>query len=826
MKKAFLSICLLISALLSYSADGLEENFDDNTLTGWTAHQAYYTLTEANQELKVEASTETGAYHGFIFNFPEPLDLTLVPYVKVRIKTSRACSVRIDLQDNNGWVTNQTAVVKQIPGNNTYSEYIFNFGGLFYQQYAATQPGQGVVDQANIANLIVMINAGQAAYNGTVYFDDVQIGSATGITPPPGKIVLNQAGFYPDANKIAIVEDSTSGPFYIIRDADEDTVYTGELGPIESWTHSPLVVRKADFSEFSETGKYRVLVPALEQPSPAFEIKEEVHNAALHGSLKSYYYQRASIELESAYAGKWARAAGHPDTRVLVHESAASVSRPAGTTIETPYGWYDAGDYGKYIVNSGIATYQLLALYEHFPSFFDTLVLNIPESDNNIPDILDECLWNLRWMLSMQDEDGGVYHKNTSLRHDGNIMPHASSSSRYVIGKSTAASLDFAAVMAQASRIFHKYDEALAKSMYTAAIRAYDWAIENPEQIFTNPSGVNTGEYGDRNVADEFVWARAELLISSYGDLKYYNSSDFSQNASIPGWQDVRTLGLVSLSNYRKYIPAIWSDSTTIKNRLLNTANQFVSTYNRSAYGVVMGHENWNFTWGSNAVAGNQGMILIQAYRITQNQNYLDAALSNLDYLLGRNATGYSFLTGFGEKSPLDPHHRPSYVDGIAEPVPGLMMGGPHANSVAGEQCPDYPGSSRADRYADHWCSYSTNENAINYNSAFTYLAGAIEALRLNADFQLPVGFGKDQSRQQLTVLIYPNPATEKLFIQYAGSEKASITLSNLQGIPHLHTDLPLANEVEIDIRTLPKGMYIMTFQTPSASYSEKVIVK
>src|SRR6185436_14898748 len=113
--------------------------------------------------------------------------------------------------------------------------------------------------------------------------------------------------------------------------------------------------------------------------------------------------------------GKWARAAGHPDTDVYIHASAASDSRPVGTVISSPGGWYDTGDYNKYVVNSGISTATLLFAYEDFPSYFDSLKTNSPESADDLPDILNEAVYNLRWMLTMQDPlDGGVYHKCTN----------------------------------------------------------------------------------------------------------------------------------------------------------------------------------------------------------------------------------------------------------------------------------------------------------------------------------------------------------------------------------------------------------------------------
>src|SRR5205823_2120648 len=178
------------------------------------------------------------------------------------------------------------------------------------------------------------------------------------------------------------------------------------------------------------------------------------------GAIKGFYYQRTAIDLPVKYAGQWARPAGHPDTRVLIHPSAASADRPAGTVISSPKGWYDAGDYNKYIVNSGITMGTLLSLCEDFPDYIKKLNTNIPESTNNVPDVLDEVLWNLRWMLTMQDPaDGGVYHKLTNASFDGMVMPDKATKERYVVAKSITATLDFAAVMAQASRVIKPYNK-------------------------------------------------------------------------------------------------------------------------------------------------------------------------------------------------------------------------------------------------------------------------------------------------------------------------------------------------------------------------------
>jgi endoglucanase len=143
------------------------------------------------------------------------------------------------------------------------------------------------------------------------------------------------------------------------------------------------------------------------------------------------------------------------------------------------------------------------------------------------------------------------------------------------------------------------------------------------------------------------------------------------------------------------------------------------------AYRTVMGGSARDFIWGSSSVAANQGIVLIQAYRISGDQKYFSHALSNLDYLLGRNATGYSFLTGFGDKTPMHIHHRPSEADGIEEPVPGLLSGGP--NPGMQDKC-KYPSTIPDEAFTDSVCSYASNEIAINWNAPLVYLAGALEA--------------------------------------------------------------------------------------------------
>lgn len=612
-------------------------------------------------------------------------------------------------------------------------------------------------------NLLPSVLPAQTSSAGVVHPPS----SATAQTPPPA-IVLNQLGFYPDAPKYAVVTGTTpKDVFYIVAIADNspswqgrvDTVFFGRLGPITPSSNSSVITRLADFSAFHRPGVYRAVVPGLPNSYP-FTIGPNIFTQLTAAALKGYYYQRSAMTLTPGYAGDWSRPAGHPDTAVLIHPSAASTQRPAGTIISTPGGWYDAGDYNKYIVNSGITMGTLFDAWEDFPAYLDTLHTNIPslpmppsaagarnahdarDPASRLPDILNEALYNLRWMLTMQDpNDGGVYHKCTNAAFDGMVMPGVTKAPRYVVQKSTAATLDFAAVTAQAARILKKFNRqlpGLADSCRHAAAAAWQWALQHPailydqdamNKTFTPP--VTTGAYGDRHLDDEWFWAAAELLITT-ADTQYLPAvrQQLTNPISLPSWSNVATMGDYSLLHHRAALPHTLQPALDIlKQQLLQMADTYVNKLPATAFYTVMGEERTDFVWGSNAVAANQGMLLINAWWQQHDRKYLDAALTNLDYILGRNALNECFVTGMGSHSTLHPHHRPSIADGIELPVPGLLAGGPNP-SRQDHQTYQYTEPETA--YTDQNGAYASNEIAINWNAPLVYLAAALEALQAN----------------------------------------------------------------------------------------------
>jgi endoglucanase len=237
---------------------------------------------------------------------------------------------------------------------------------------------------------------------------------------------------------------------------------------------------------------------------------------------------------------------------------------------------------------------------------------------------------------------------------------------------------------------------------------------------------VFTGGYGDKALDDEFSWAATELLIST-GKQEYRGRAlqAGSMKGMEPGWADVRPLGWMSLATAR--LPK-GIDAGQASQQILQAADQLLARWKASPYRISMGRAG--FVWGSNSVLLNQAMVLVHAYQLSDRRDYLDAAQSALDFVLGRNPLGMSFVTGVGAKSPMHPHHRPSEADGVVAPVPGLLVGGPNPGQQDLKGCPaGYPSAMPAMSYLDHMCSYASNEVAINWNAPLVYVAAALQAL-------------------------------------------------------------------------------------------------
>jgi endoglucanase len=524
-------------------------------------------------------------------------------------------------------------------------------------------------------------------------------------------------GYYPLANKFAVVVNTKATTFEVLNVLDNAVEYSGNLSSEMLWKDAMDSVKKADFSSLTKIGSYKIRIPGFGESYP-FEISNTVLRKPAYASLKSFYYQRSSYELTAPYAGLWKRAAGHPDTQCILHSSTGKSGK-----ISSPGGWYDAGDYGKYVINAGISVASMLSFYENFNNFFADGSIHIPESGNGMNDLLDEVKFELDWLKTMQDDDGGVFFKVTTLSFSGFVMPNADKADRYVIGKVTASALDFAAMMAMAGRIYNTGDNDYAADCIRRAEAAWAWAKAHPAIYFKNPSDVSTGEYGDNNVSDEFIWAAAELYITTQKDeYKTYLESKSSslKYTKAPGWPSVQPLASLSLATQANGLSA--SILTSIKSSIISTSDTWLSQINSSPCRIP----TFSFGWGCNSEIANQGIGLLYAYLLTKDSKYIKGAAECADYLLGKNGTGFSFVSAYGSKTPMNFHHRPSASDGVPQPVPGFVSGGPNPGKQDNQK---YPFSEPAKCFIDVTDSYASNEVCINWNSPMTALFAGVDAV-------------------------------------------------------------------------------------------------
>src|ERR1700679_2583404 len=280
-----------------------------------------------------------------------------------------------------------------------------------------------------------------------------------GAISSPGNAVFNQSGYLPDSEKIASVraENGPDRSFQIYSEQTGDSVFQGQMTAPAMDAASGDRVALADFTPLTAPGTYRLVTKGIR--SQPFPVGKDVYLNPLMLTMRAFYGQRCgcAVDLGDGYRHATCHQAGayHPSS---------------GRTGEVPNhgGWHDAGDYGRYNINSGITTGTLLWAWELFPHSLRALSLRIPESGGKLPDYLAEVRWNLDWMLSMQDADGGVWHKQTSEQFCAFIMPQDDKLTSYVVGtgtapyKSTCATAGFAAVAAIAARCYGPYDAVFA----------------------------------------------------------------------------------------------------------------------------------------------------------------------------------------------------------------------------------------------------------------------------------------------------------------------------------------------------------------------------
>lgn len=524
-------------------------------------------------------------------------------------------------------------------------------------------------------------------------------------------IFINQIGYLPEDKKIAFLTEAAGNQnctFELCEANSKKIVFSGKIRAknddgskfVDSAVGEEIFT--ADFSDFSQEGQFFIRIG--EQESFPFEIKSQVYKNLYYSALNYFNLSRCGQN--------------------FCHTADAEIYG-TNETKNVQGGWHDAGDYGRYIVPTAKTVMDLLLAYDSSKEVFTDF------------DILKEVRFALEWMLKMQREDGAVYHKVSCYHFCAFINPEDEKDKLVISPISTAATADFAGSLAFASKFYQKEDKEFAQKLLDAALKAQEYLNHHDNEIFINPPEITTGSYGDRNVSDERYFALCAIWDATENPEYLKKALEIRENEiSLSqkkenetekkhfwhegfGWGLMAGFGTEILINNSQKI----GDEETVqklKDAIIKNADASVETAQKSAFLYASKF----YGWGSNGAVCDQAHLLMLAFKITGKTEYKTIAKAQIDYVLGCNPLNYCYVTCCGSKSPEHPHHRPS---GAAKKVmPGMLVGGPCAglnDEYARTHLQNLPALKC---YADAEPSYSTNEVAIYWNSAFVYVLSQI----------------------------------------------------------------------------------------------------
>lgn len=541
------------------------------------------------------------------------------------------------------------------------------------------------------------------------------------INPPTFACQVNQVGYLSSGKKQAVVTFSennlglTPVRFIICEKSTGRKVYEGNSSSWRFFAGSGQTVSTLDFTEFTKNGDYVIKIPKQEgvrEEIVSFDFSIKRSTAELYGKIRDDAL-RAFVFWKCGDDGVYSCHAG---------DKYADVHGQPGQKIDVRGGWHDAGDYGKYSVNAAYTVGMLFLGLESFPNAFNFRIPGTGKGKVGMQDILRP---EIEWFFSMQRQDGAVYHKACSKEWPLNeTSPERDAFIKTVLPVSTTATADFAAIMAQASRAFSNTDPELSRKCLDAAERAWQFLEKNPALIMVDPT-YDGKEYGGPYIdersddKDERLWAAAELWRATHKE-KYgeYVKQRLPKPESDPAKEKILDWGSVSFFAYYSYFMDNPSENPELKSYLQRYGDYLLQLQSRNPFGItITGRSEGSLDWGSNSVILTGAFQLLMTSKLSGDPRYGQQARSSLDYVLGINPLGYSFVTGNGDRTPKDPHFRPSMSGQHLLPS-GFLIGGPNSVEIGGDvplaamsQKPPYL------RYVDDRWSWATNEVAVNWNA-------------------------------------------------------------------------------------------------------------
>lgn len=545
-------------------------------------------------------------------------------------------------------------------------------------------------------------------------------------------IVVDQFGYLPDSEKIAVVRDPqtgldadqsfTAGATYALVEASSGTsVFTGAPSAWNNGQEDASSGDKAqwfDFSSVTTPGAYYVLDVERNVRSYAFEIADGVYADVLKQAIRMFYYQRVGLAKDAEHAGAgWVDSASHVGPLQDHNARLYNDKDNAATERDVWGGWYDAGDYNKYTSwTAGYVENLLRAFVENPGAFGDDY--DIPESGNGIPDILDEAKWGMDYLTRLQESDGSLL----SIVGEASASPPSAATGQSLYGSpNTTAALATAAAFAYGALVFAQQSssdlKAYASDLADRAEKAYAWADANPSVIFKNNDGA-TGSSGlgagqqetddagrvslKLDAAVQLFRLTGDSAYQGYVDANYQKSHLISNGNYVAEWDVALQDALLEYSDTDGATASVVSairDAYTAG--VTGGGNLGAITGNQDPYLAYL-HD---YTWGSNQTKAAKGncftAAVVHGLDSSKNADLTRAAARYIHYLHGVNPFSLVYLSNMnahGAENSVNEFFHTWFADKSAVwdrvgastygPPPGYLAGGPNPSYDWDGCCP------------------------------------------------------------------------------------------------------------------------------------------
>ncbi len=676
-------------------------------------------------------------------------------------------------------------------------------------------------------------------------------------------IHVDQFGYLPQMNKVAVISNPQSGfnagesytPGVLeLRDAVSDNIVL-QASPV-AWNNGQTHAQSGDqgwwfdFSEIDDIGTYYIFDPSNNVASPEFEISASVYNDILKAAGRMFYYNRCNTEKLVEHAGaNWTDGTSFDHAGQDFECRDIATPNDASSARELSGGWFDAGDFNKYVTFAYSAVHDLLWAYEHhFEAFGDDW--DIPESGNGVPDILDELKYELDWLLKMNDAATGetlLKMGSANFSDNSSTPPSLNTDPRYYIGNCSSASVAVAGMFAHAARVFGAYGDDFndpSASNYAAVLQnralttfayAQNYQTTNGWDLTCDLGQVVAGDADwTEDEHNEGLLAAAVHLFDLTGDITYQNYivANTAQTEQISNnfWgvykQELNTALLHYTTLENADAALVNSITTSFSSDLTNNWNGYYGLDESDLYRSAM--PDWSYHWGSNMPKANYGNInfLATHYDIVTGPEAfsLQAKVNEqIHYFHGLNPLGKVYLSNmydFGGDNCVDEMYHQwfghnSIYDHVFNspngPAPGFVVGGPN-NSYSGSS--PFLGNSEPMQkaYADFndvaSASWEITEPAIYYQAAYVRLIARFVDSRTTASALEAV------SEAENLLSVFPNPASDLITVR-ADRVLHEVSIVNAMG-QILVTKYVDGNNVDFDTAALLSGAYFVQAKGPN----------